>query len=294
MAERRLTLKDWAEGIGAVALYGFFRALPVDAASGLGGLLARSIGPFLGITKRARENLRRAMPELPPEERERVIRGMWDNLGRVVAEYPHLKKFRLFEKNSRVEGIDEGNLLAGRDPNRRYIFFSAHYGNWEIATRAATQTGYELLGIYRAPNNPLVDRLITWARGTDGGALVPKGAAAAKEAFGALHEGRELCMLIDQKLNDGVPIPFFGRDAMTAPALAILALRFNCVVVPVRIIRLKGAHFRMISEPPLPLPKTGDTAADRITLMTNVNAVIERWVREHPEQWLWVHRRWPD
>jgi KDO2-lipid IV(A) lauroyltransferase len=294
MAEKRLTLVDWAEGIGAVALYAMFRVLPVDWASGLGGFLARTIGPFLGITKRARENLRRAMPELSPEARERIVRGMWDNLGRVVAEYPHLKKFRLFEKNARVEGIDAGNLLGGRDPNRRYIFFSAHYGNWEIATRAASQTGYELLGIYRAPNNPLVDRLITWARGSDGGALVPKGAAAAKQAYGALHEGRELCMLIDQKLNDGVPIPFFGRDAMTAPALAILALRFNCLVVPVRIVRLKGAHFRMISEPPLPLPKTGDTAADRITLMTAVNAVVERWVREHPEQWLWVHRRWPD
>ena len=294
MAEKRLTLTDWAEGIGAVTLYALFRFMPVDWASGLGGFLARSIGPFLGITKRARENLRRAMPELSSEEREHIIRGMWDNLGRVVAEYPHLKKFRLFEKNSRIEGIDAGNLLAGRDPDRRYIFFSAHYGNWEIATRAASQTGYELLGIYRAPNNPLVDRLITWARGTDGGALVPKGAAAAKEAFGALHEGRELCMLIDQKLNDGVPIPFFGRDAMTAPALAILALRFNCMVVPVRIVRLKGAHFRMISEPALTLPKTGNTAADRITLMTEVNAVIERWVREHPEQWLWVHRRWPD
>jgi KDO2-lipid IV(A) lauroyltransferase len=101
-------------------------------------------------------------------------------------------------------------------------------------------------------------------------------------------------MLVDQKLNDGIPVPFFGRDAMTAPALAILALRFDCSVVPIRMVRLNGARFRMISEPPLPLPKTGNAEADRRTLMIAVNQVVERWIREHPEQWLWVHRRWPD
>jgi KDO2-lipid IV(A) lauroyltransferase len=101
-------------------------------------------------------------------------------------------------------------------------------------------------------------------------------------------------MLVDQKMNDGIAVPFFGRDAMTAPALAVLALRYDCAVVPIRMQRLKGARFRMISEPPLALPKTGDNNADRRALMIEVNAIVERWVREHPEQWLWLHRRWPD
>jgi Kdo2-lipid IVA lauroyltransferase/acyltransferase len=101
-------------------------------------------------------------------------------------------------------------------------------------------------------------------------------------------------MLVDQKMNDGIPVPFFGRDAMTAPALAVLALRYDCAVVPIRMLRTKGAHFRMISEPPLVLPKTGNAEADRRALMVSVNGIVERWVREHPEQWLWLHRRWPD
>jgi Kdo2-lipid IVA lauroyltransferase/acyltransferase len=294
MAERRLSPVDWAEGIGAVLLYAFFRLLPLDWASGLGGFLARGVGPHFGISKRARENLRLALPELGPDEHARIIREMWDNLGRIVAEYPHLGKFRLFEKNGRVEVVDGGNLLGGRIAGKRYIFFSAHCGNWEIATRAATQAGFEVTGIYRAPNNPIVDRLITWARGTEGGELIPKGTIAARQAFAALHGGRELCMLIDQKMNDGIPVPFFGRDAMTAPALALLALRYDCAVVPVRVVRLKGAHFRIISEPPLDLPHGGDATADRLQLMTEVNAAVERWVREYPAQWLWLHRRWPD
>jgi len=89
-------------------------------------------------------------------------------------------------------------------------------------------------------------------------------------------------------------VPFFGRDAMTAPALAVLALRYDCAVVPIRMQRVKGARFRMISEPAMALPKTGNNDADRRALMIEVNAIVERWVREHPEQWLWLHRRWPD
>jgi len=291
---RRSTILNVAEGAGMVVTYGFFRVLPVDWASGIGGFLARMVGPRLGITKRAEENLKRALPHLTPAQRRQVIAGMWDNLGRVIAEYPHLDKFRLFEKNSRIEGVDGGNILATRDPAKKYIFFSAHYGNWEIAIRTAAQAGFEVTGVYRAPNNPIVDRFMLWARGAEGGELVPKGDIAARAAFGALREGRALCMLVDQKMNDGIPVPFFGRDAMTAPALAVLALRYDCAVVPIRMQRVKGARFRMISEPPLALPKTGNNDADRRALMIEVNAIVERWVREHPEQWLWLHRRWPD
>ncbi|HVA12184.1 MAG TPA: lauroyl acyltransferase [Stellaceae bacterium] len=293
MASRH-PIRNVAEGAGVVLGYALFRILPLDWASALGGFLARMIGPRLGITKRGDENLRRALPALSAAERRRIIAGAWDNLGRVIAEYPHLDKFRLFDKNGRIEGVDAGNILATRDPEKRYIFFSAHYGNWEIAIRTATQAGFAVTGVYRAPNNPIVDRFMLWARGAEGGELVPKGDIAAKKAFGALREGRALCMLVDQKMNDGIAVPFFGRDAMTAPALAVLALRYDCTVVPIRMLRLKGAHFRMISEPPLALPKTGNTDADRRALMTTVNTVVERWVREHPEQWLWLHRRWPD
>jgi KDO2-lipid IV(A) lauroyltransferase len=291
---KRSALLNIAEGAGLVLTYAMFRALPVDWASGLGGFLARTIGPRLGITKRAEENLKRALPDRTPAQRRQIIAGMWDNLGRVIAEYPHLDKFRLFEKNSRIEDVDGGNILGTRDPAKKYIFFSAHYGNWEIAVRTASQVGFEVTGVYRAPNNPIVDRFMLWARGAEGGELVPKGDIAAKAAFGALRQGRALCMLVDQKMNDGIPVPFFGRDAMTAPALAVLALRYDCAVVPIRMERLKGARFRMTSEPPLALPKTGNTEADRRALMTQVNAVVERWVRERPEQWLWLHRRWPD
>ncbi|MBU6506367.1 MAG: lauroyl acyltransferase [Alphaproteobacteria bacterium] len=287
-------VRDWTEGLFARLAFAFFRVMPLDAASAFGGWLARTFGPLLGISKRARLNLRRALPELSDAEIGHIVRGMWDNLGRVVAEYPHLGKFKLYEPGGRVtvEGFRE--IVDARGPKTRFIFFSAHFGNWEIATLAATQAGLDVIEIYRAANNPFVNELINEARGVVRSELVPKGGVGARRAIGALAEGKHICMLVDQKMNDGIAVPFFGRDAMTAPALARLALRYDCVVLPCRVERVRGATFHFIADPPIPLPRTGDGQTDVKQLMTAVNAAVEGWVRRHPEQWFWLHRRWPD
>ena len=101
-------------------------------------------------------------------------------------------------------------------------------------------------------------------------------------------------MLADQKMNDGIAVPFFGRPAMTTSALASLALRFECDVLPARVERLGGAHFRLTVFPPLSLARSGDHHADVDTLMARVNETLEVWIRDRPEQWFWLHRRWPD
>jgi len=287
-------VRDWTEGLFARIAFTFFRILPIDTASAVGGFLARSIGPALGISKRARLNLQHAMPDLSDAEIARIVHGMWDNLGRVVAEYPHLDKFKAYEPGGRVTVEGAHQVVDTRRPETRFIFFSAHFGNWEIAMLGATQAGLDVLAIYRAPNNPFVDDLISEARSVGGGEFAPKGNVAGRRVIGALAEGKHICMLVDQKMNDGIAVPFFGRDAMTAPALARLALRYDCVVVPCRVERLRGATFRLVVDPPIPLPRTGDSRADEKQLMTAVNAAVEGWVRRRPEQWFWLHRRWPD
>lgn len=271
--------------------------LPLDWASALGGFTGRLIGPRLGITKRARQNLQAALPELSPSELDTIIRGMWDNLGRVAYEYPHLKKIRVFD-GDRVEVRGLHNLQGALDAGRRVIMFSGHIGNWEIAALAGGQYGIDVAQIYRAANNPLIDAMLARLRG-DAGELIPKGTVASRRAVAALRRGGHLSLLADQKLNDGIAVPFFGRDAMTAPALALLALRFDCDVLPVRVERLaehpKGAaHFRLTVYPKLLLPNSGDRPADTLALMTEVNRTLETWIRERPEQWFWLHRRWPD
>jgi Kdo2-lipid IVA lauroyltransferase/acyltransferase len=282
-------IEAWIAAL-AFSVYGL---LPLDRASALGGAIARRIGPHLGITKRARLNLRAALPELGEAEIETIVRGMWDNLGRVAAEYPHLRKIEVFEPGGRVETRGLEHLDQALAARRRVVLFSGHIGNWEIAALAGGQYGLDIAQIYRAANNPLVDRLIRWLRGNQS-ELIPKGAVASRRAAAALRRGGHLSLLVDQKLNDGIAVPFFGRAAMTAPALALFALHYDCDVLPVRVERTEGAQFRLTVYPKLPLPASGDRDADVHALMTAVNQTLEGWIRERPEQWFWLHRRWPD
>ena len=273
--------------------FGAFGLLPLDWASAIGGALARTIGPRLGISKRARLNIRRALPELADHEIAKTIAQMWDNLGRVAAEYPHLRQIRVFEPGGRVETHGFEHMDRAVTAGRRMIIFSGHIANWEIGMLAAVQYGAEVAQIYRAANNPLIDRMITRFRSI-GGELIPKGTVAARRAIAVLRRGAHVTMLADQKMNDGIPVPFFGRPAMTASALAALALRFDCDVLPARVERLGGARFRLTVFPPLPLPRSGDHHADVASLTTRVNQTLEGWIRDRPQEWFWVHRRWPD
>jgi KDO2-lipid IV(A) lauroyltransferase len=123
--------------------------------------------------------------------------------------------------------------------------------------------------------------------------MFPKGAVGARGALAHLNEGGYLGMFVDQKMNDGIPVEFFGRPAMTAPALAAMALRSRCPVIPVRIRRIGPARVWLEVEPPLALPDSGDRQTDIAALMRSANQTLERWISDEPGSWLWLHCRRP-
>ncbi len=285
-----MSLRKRLEGWAVLAVYGAFAALPLDWSSGLAGAIARTVGPRLRLSRRARANLQACFPDWDEARLEAVLDEMWDNLGRVAGEFPHLKSFT-FGPGERVEVEGLEHLEALRDDGRPGILFSAHMGNWELEALCAARIGLPMGLVYRAANNPLVEKLYVRGR-ADIGTYFPKGAQGARQVLAWLNQGGHLGMLVDQKMNDGIPVPFFGRDAMTAPALAQFALKYRCPVVPAHVVRIGGARFKLVIEPPIDLPDSGDRHADLMALMTKVNAVIEGWVRASPGQWLWLHRRW--
>jgi Kdo2-lipid IVA lauroyltransferase/acyltransferase len=285
------TIGHRVEGALVLSAAALFKALPLDAASALGGWIGRTIGPRLPGSRTADANLRRAMPELSPAERRRIVRGMWDNLGRTMAEYPHLLQIA----RERVEMAGGEHIAAMRDDDRGGIMVSGHFANWEIASAAVyRQSGLKLALVYRAPNNPYSARLIVKLRTAGTDINIPKGADGARQLLRHVSAGGHVGILVDQKLNDGIAVPFFGRPAMTATAPAALALRLKLPLHPVHVVRTGGAHFRMRVEPAMVLPDTGDRHADALEAMTTLNALLESWIRACPEQWLWLHRRWPD
>jgi len=279
-------IKHALEAAGLKLFFIAFGMLPLDVASFIGSMMGRGIGPFFSAHKTAKKNLAMIFPDMPWREKQRILTGMWDNLGRVAAELPHLPGKTLF---NRITIIGAENIPAGKP----CIFFSGHLGNWELTYPIAIPHNVPVTLIYREANNPTVDKIIHDLRATHTPYLLPKGPKGSFKLVRALKKNHSLAMLIDQKMNDGIEVPFFGRPAMTAPALAEFAIRYDLPLIPARVIRKSGAYFHAEVYPPLPVALTGDKQKDIATIMTDVNKMLESWVRENPEQWFWVHKRWP-
>jgi KDO2-lipid IV(A) lauroyltransferase len=194
-------------------------------------------------------------------------------------------------------GSTETSVDAAKAAGRPIIFYAGHLANWEMGTVTAAGFGTRVMLVYREANNPYVEKLFHAGRGAISAGLIPKGKKGAKLAIEALKAGKALGMLLDQKMNDGVAVPFFGVPAMTAPAVAALALRFNCALLPVRIERLgRAARFAVTVGAPMDfasLPGAADKSR-QMAILAAINDDLEKWIRARPGQWLWLHRRWPD
>lgn len=284
------------ERTGFQAALGLMRRFGAARASDIGGAVAVAVGSRLPVSKVAEANLARALPALQGAERRQIIRGVWENIGRTMGELPHLGRL---ERTSTGPGWEIAGEEVLRDQAARggpAIFFSGHIGNWEMLPRILAQVGLPMASFYRALSNVRVNEAVNRLRRDAAGLelpMFPKGAQGARGALAHLAQGGYLGMLADQKMNDGIPVDFFGRPAMTAPALAALALRFRCPVIPGRVRRIGPARLRLEVEPPVPLPDSGDRQADIAALMRSVNRIFERWITDEPGSWLWLHRRWP-
>src|SRR5258706_1721569 len=287
-------LRYRAEAAAFFTFIGFFRILGIDAASAVGGFIGRHIFYRVGATDRARTNLKLAFPQKSDAEIEFIVREMCDNLGRTVAEYAHLDKIGVVGPNPRIES---GGLEHARDASARgkgVMFFSGHFANWEVMPFIAEQLGYPGGEVYRPPNNPYVDRWLVKQRRTFGPKdQIAKGPQGTRRIFTLLRRGKAICLLVDQKTNEGIPVSYFGREAMTTPAPAALALKLGSALVPAQIERTRGAHFRFRFHPEIAFAPSGDHERDVADLTEILTRKIEEIVRQRPSQWLWIHRRWP-
>ena len=281
---------------------GIFRALPLGAASAFGGWLARMIGPRLLRHRIARENIELVMPELDAEQVDGILTGMWDNLGRTVAEFAHLQAYSAAEKHGgdliTFAGME--HLEGLKRDYRGAIFVGGHLANWEITPLILRRAGLETVVVYRPPDTPYVDRLIRRQRAMINPHMAVK-RRGTKALVSALRSHRSVSMLVDQRLWQGTLLPFFGYDAHTTTLPAKMALRYGVPIVPLRIERHDGTRFRITAYPPI-LPgddsgrdgttKNGSDGDAEIALTLAINNVLESWIRERPDQWQWLHRRW--
>ena len=278
------------EAVLVYALAGMIRLVPAPAASALGAGLLGLAGPLTPWHRRTLFNIGYAMPELPEAERRRIARASWFNLGRVVGEFFHTGRL-IRSGRVTIEGAEalEGNTRGG-------LLVGAHIGNWELLGAPAIRLGDQVSAVYRPANNPIVSRLLN-KRGSVYARMYEKGRQGARGIASTVGGGGYFAMLVDQKLREGLMLPFFGHKASTAVAHIRIALKTGAPIFMVQVVRLEGCRFHIrVSEYDLPKASgRSGKGVDKLAAETaaGINKVIEGWIRENPEQWLWPHRRWP-
>jgi KDO2-lipid IV(A) lauroyltransferase len=284
-------------GLAKFMAWGLKRA-DADASSDFMGRLARGFGPWLPASKTGRENLRRAFPEKSKQEIEEILKGVWENLGRVAGEFVHLDKLWDYDDRrpnaGRIETFNVDRFIGLYTDEKPALMFSAHLGNWELAAVGARRYGLDSAVLFRMPNNRFIADFIGETRADLMSQLVPTGSEAALFMAGVIERGGHLGMLVDQHRKPGVRVQFFGRPCWANPTLARLARHYDCPVHGARVIRLPKNRFRIELTRALDLPRDAEGKIEIAGATQAVTSVIEGWVREHPEQWLWLHRRWRD
>ena len=273
-------------------MIGFFRMFGIDRASAIGGWIGRNLVGRTYLSRRPLRNLRASYPDKSKSEIAAILNTMWDNLGRVMAEYAHLDEISWNGPDPRIEVTGGENFYAANAAGKGMILFSAHFANWETMPIVAREYGLKGAVIVRSANNPYVSKWLDDLRTRKGmQEQISKGQSLLR-VFSILRKGETILLLADQRASEGIRVPFFGREAFTTPAPATIALKLGVPLVPVANRRLGGAKFHMKIYPAIDPPNTGDPQRDVFLMTLAINRFIEERVRDAPGEWLWIHKRW--
>jgi KDO2-lipid IV(A) lauroyltransferase len=301
----RARIRDATKPIGEAAVgaltIGFLRGTryfdPIKTAN-LFGRIAGLIGPLTREQRIGRANLTAAFPEKSPAEIETILAGVWNNLGRLGAEFAHLDHVWEHDParpgDGRIEIPPRTHELFAqlRLDGKPALIFASHLGNWELPAVAAVAHGLDAAILFRRPNSASANRIIEKLRAVKMGTLIAAGRDAPLRLADALQKGQHVAILADQYFANGVEVTFFGRKTRANPTLARLLRQIECPIHGVRIIRLPGHRFRAeLSEEVTPV-RDAAGLIDIQGTMQAITSVIEGWIREYPDQWLWLHRRW--
>ncbi len=270
----------------------FFYIIGEKKASNLAAKIAICVGKKISVNKLAYKNLTNALPKLSELEKNQIIDDMWDNLGRVVGEYPHVAKYSSQELMKKVEVNSESlsNIEEMKKSKKGGIIFSGHIGNWEIGPKVFTNFGIKVATVYRPLNNPRVEKMTASIRGTE---MISKSSQGNRRIIEVIKQGGFVIILADQKISEGEPVQFFHDKAVTATSIARIALKYGVDVIPARSIRIgKDFKFEVEVNKSLDFEKTNNLNEDVFNLTAKINQKLESWIAQYPGQWFWVHNRW--
>jgi len=275
-------------------VFKLFKLLGLRFASFLASLVAIIIGPFTPASFLAFRNIKKAMPKLNNFQIMRIVIGMWGNLGSYIAEYCSVydKETDIFEF-AKVSEKSRKILKEIKKDKKGAILFSGHIANWEVGLRVMKELGIPVKTVYRPLNNEPADKFTNNFRKQIGVDMIAKGGRGAIQIVRELKKGTKIVMLVDQRLSNGITVPFFNQKAQTTDAVGVFALRYKIPVYPVRVIRKDMfSNFEFSVEEKLKITSGKDLKKDVVKITKQMNKKLEQWIKEFPEQWFWVHNRW--
>lgn len=294
--KRSATLRYLMWMFEALALTVFWRVsalLPLNRASDAGRRLLKALGPRLPKSRNFETNRALAFPDRTETEIRTLVRETWGNVGALLAEYPHLESLSNGEAGHRIETVVKGHIRALHESGKPAIFVSAHLANWEILPLVGKQLGIPLTVVYTPLRNPWLDRMLQRKRHTLDCSFVSRD-GGMREIMRILSNGGSIGLLVDQRVDTGELVPFFGLGKATTLVPARLAGRFDCELIPVRVERLLGARFRATLHDPIrPDTEAADEHERALQITRKMNSLFETWIREQPQEWLCSNRIWP-
>tara|TARA_Y100000590_G_C15703049_1_gene1007495 strand:- start:220 stop:1080 length:861 start_codon:yes stop_codon:yes gene_type:complete len=282
-------VKYFFEYIFVATLLLIFKLIGYEKASNLGEKIGKIFGPYFRSKKKIIQNLKISNIEKTNIDEEQLIKNMWGNYGRILAEYPFLKKFKknIFKNYIQIEGLEY--LEEIKKNKKKVVFISGHFNNFELMAMQIENSGIDVAAIYRPLNNIFLNKIMEKIRINHiCKKQIKKGKAGTRELLQLFNNGYSIALMIDQRVSEGLPIKFFNQNALTTTIPAQLVKKYNCEIVPIYIERFNKIFFKMYVHKPMMFEK--NLSLENITL--TLNKKLENMIFKNPDQWIWSHDRW--
>ena len=282
-------IKYFFEFLFSIFFFLFFKIIGPKLSSKISGKIFEIIGPFFRSRKVIHNNIKRALPEIDETNLKNIENSMWNNYGRVFAEYIFLKDFRYGKLASEVQIEGKEILNDIKENNKQVIFISGHLSNFELMAMFIEKSGINLSAIYRPLNNIFLNGIMESIRKKYiCENQIKKGVGGLKKLIKLKKKNYSTALMIDQRVSEGILSPLFNEKALTTTIPAQLVKKFNIPIVPVYIERINGLKFKITINQPLTFPE--NSSQQQIT--DNLNQILEKFILSKPENWIWSHNRW--
>ncbi len=286
-------IRYFAEFIIVVIFFTIFKIIGPKLSSNLGGCIGKYFGPFLRKKEIIKKNIFFAFPNISEKEMNKLINKMWENIGRVFAEYAHLNKFSIYDKKKiKINFTNKINIEKLKNYNKPIVFFSGHFSNFELMGVCLKELNFNIGVIYRPLNNIFVNPIWELIKINSSSTLIEKGPKGSKKLIKHIKQNNSLGLLVDQRLSSSIHVPFFGRLATTTTTPAKLAIKHDALLVPMFIKRVNEIEFEFFIYEPIVINKTNNYKKDIFNIAKSMNKKIEEFIISDPAHWLWSHDRW--